>query len=154
MRTTLRTTVLGAALALAAGACAPFIRTPATFAEMDRPGYGYKYKAIAPDEVTIAAKKRPNEPKGDVQFWTKVLTEKIPLTLGYVLAGEKDVTTDSGVAGKLLTFTIEREDGNYTYLVGVFVKKKKMWLFEAGGRQDAFAKHEAEIVAAARTMGI
>ena len=130
------------------------VKTPDDFAQLKDPGYEFKYRAISFDEVTIALKLRKNDPKGDVKFWSKVLKEKIPLVYGYTFVEESNVTTDKGRDGTLLQFEVDQEDGKYLYLVGVFIKKKKMWLFEAGGRHEAFKAHEKDIIRAIKSMKI
>jgi hypothetical protein len=138
--------------ALMLGGCGPRVKTPADFARMKEPGWNFKYRAISSDEVTIAFKKRKNEPKGDTGFWAKVMKDKIPLIYGYVFVKDQDVQTGNGVKGKILEFQIDQQEGKYVYMVGVFVKSRKLWIFEAGGKQEAFESHRKDILAAVKSM--
>jgi hypothetical protein len=143
----------GLALAFAWG-CKPKVKTPSDFAQLREPGFTFKYRAISSDEVTIALKKRKNDPKGDVSFWAKVLKEKVPVVYGYTFSKDEDITTNAGIKGKILEFEVTQDEGKYVYMVGVFIKRKKMWLFEAGGREDAYKSHRKAIVLAMKSMKI
>ncbi len=145
--------LFGFALTLAAG-CKPGVKTPSDFAKLREPGYSFKYRAISSDEVTIAVKKRKNDPKGDVSFWAKVLKEKVPVVYGYTFSKDEDVTTNAGIKGKILEFEVVQDEGKYIYMLGVFIKRKKMWLFEAGGREEAYKSHRQAIVQAMKSMKI
>lgn len=134
--------------------CKVKVKTPADFAELREPGYNFEYRAISSDEVTIAVKKRKNDPKGDAKFWAKVMKEKVPLIYGYEFKKDEDISTDRGVKGKILQFEVEQEEGKYVYMIGVFIKKKKMWIFEAGGREEAFKSHRNDILRAIKSMKI
>ncbi len=118
------------------GACAPRIKTPAHFAQLRDPGR-FEYRAMSSDEVTIALKKRKNEPSGDLEFWTRVIKEKIPLIYGYTYIGEQNVRAGGGTEGKVIEYKVEQEDGKY---------------IEAGGREQVFEAHRKEILSAATSM--
>jgi hypothetical protein len=145
--------LFGFALALTWG-CKPKVKTPSDFAKLREPGYSFKYRAISSDEVTIALKKRRNDPKGDVSFWAKVLKEKVPVVYGYTFSKDEDITTGAGIKGKILEFEVQQDEGKYVYMLGVFVKGKKMWLFEAGGREEAYKSHREAILQAIKSMKI
>jgi|GEM_PF-3940174 len=127
--------------------CGLKVNTPSGFAKMKKPGIFFKYRAISSDEVAIAFKVRKNEPVGDVAFWSKIIKEKVPLIYGYSFVQEKDCVTGNNVKGKLLEFLVDNSDGKYTYLIGIFVKSKKIWIFESGGKKEAFETHRKDIVA-------
>jgi hypothetical protein len=140
-------------LALLAGpGCNKHLKTPADFARMDEPGYGYVYRAISSDEVVIGVQHRPNEPRGDVEFWTKVWQEKYPPIKDYAFVEKESLTTDAGLGGSLLEFTSEEEDGLYRLLIGLFVVKKKIWILTAGGKDEALAGQRETIVKAFKTF--
>lgn len=145
--------VLSLALLVFAG-CKPRVKTPDDFARLTEPGYNFKYRAISSDEVTIAVKKRKNNPRGDVKFWAKVMKEKVPLVYGYTFKKDEDITTGNGVKGKLVEFEVEQEEGKYIYMLGVFVKGKKMWIFEAGGKEEAFKSKRSVVVRTIKSMNI
>jgi len=143
--------MLALALAAAAG-CKPRVKTPADFAKIKDPGGSFGYRAISSDEVTIAVKKRKNDPKGDVRFWAKVLKEKVPVVYAYTFTKDEDVRTNQGVEGKLLDFEVQQDEGTFTYMLGVFVKGKKLWLFEVGGKAEAVKAHRGDILQAIKSM--
>jgi len=143
--------ILALALAAAAG-CKPRVKTPADFAKIKEPGGSFGYRAISSDEVTIAVKKRKNDPKGDVKFWAKVLKEKVPVVYAYTFTKDEDVKTGQGIEGKLLEFEVQQDDGKFTYMLGVFVKGKKLWLFEVGGKEEATKAHRGDILQAIKSM--
>ena len=138
--------------ALLLAGCKPGVKTPKDFAQLKKPGGVFKYRAISSDEVTIAFKKRKNEPKGDISFWAKVMKDKVPLVYGYVFVKDQEVRTGNGVKGKILEFQVDQQEGKYVYMVGVFIKFKKLWIFEAGGKQESFDAHRKDIIAAVKSM--
>jgi len=141
------------ALALAATAgCKKHVQTPADFAEMKDPGYGYEYRAISSDEIVIGVQKRANEPEGDVEFWSKVWQEKYPPIKDYLLVTTEDIKTRGGLEGSVLEFTSEEEDGLYRLLVALFVVKKKIWIVSAGGRDAAVTDKRDAIIDAFETF--
>ncbi len=145
--------MLASVLAVLAGTgCGKHIKTPADFAEMDSPGYDYKYRAISPDEVVLGVQKRPNEPRGDLGFWTKVWQEKYPPIKDYTFVEQSDLSSASGLKGSLLEFTSEEEDGLYRMLVALYIVKKNIWILTAGGKDEAVDGRRDSIVDAFKTF--
>lgn len=137
---------------LAGPGCKKHIKTPSDFAKMDDPGYDYEYRAISSDEVVIGVQKRPNEPRGDVAFWSKVWQEKYPPIKDYTFVDKEALTTNGGLKGSLLEFTSEEEDGLYRLLIGLFVIKKKVWILSAGGKDEVLTDHRETLVKAFKTF--
>jgi hypothetical protein len=137
---------------IGAAGCKKHIKTPADFAEMDNPGYDYEYRAISPDEIVMGVQKRPNEPKGDVEFWAKVWKEKYPPIKDYEFVDKESLRTKGGLQGSLLEFTSEEEDGLYRLLVAIFVVKKDIWIVTAGGNDENVKDQRDTIVGAFKTF--
>jgi hypothetical protein len=137
---------------IAVTGCKKHIKTPDEFAKMDDPGYDYEYRAISPEEIVIGVQKRPNEPRGDVEFWTTVWKEKYPPIKDYTFVDKESLTTSGGLKGSLLEFTSEEEDGLYRMLVGLFVIKKDIWILTAGGKDEALTDQRDTVVGAFKTF--
>lgn len=137
---------------LGGAGCKKHIKTPADFAVMDDPGYDYKYRAISPDEVVLGVQRKHNEPKGDIAFWAKVWKEKYPPIKDYTFVEKESLRTNGGIAGSLLEFTSEEEDGLYRMLIALFVVKKHIWIVSAGGKDEAIKDQRDVIVKAFKTF--
>ena len=151
MKRTMSKATIAATLlaALAAGAgCKQHVKTPAEFAKMENPGYGFEFRAISPDEVVIGVQRKPNEPKGDLEFWTSVWKDKYPPIKDYQFVETKDIKTAKGLPGSWLVFSSEEEDGMFRLVIGLFVVKKNIWILTAGGKEEAVKSHEGDIEAA------
>ena len=106
MRRTNHVCIAALLAALFAGAgCQKHIETPADFAEMEDPGYGFEYRAISSDEVVIGVQKKPNEPRGDAAFWKDVWKDKYPPIKDYEYVSDEKISTDGGLQGYLLEYT-------------------------------------------------
>jgi hypothetical protein len=146
--------VVAVALALVAGTgCKKkHIKTPADFAEMEDPGWDFKYRAISPDEVVLGVQKKANEPRGDAEFWMKVWKEKYPPIKDYDYVSDEKISTTAGQNGYLLEYKSEEEDGSYRFMVAIFVKKKDIWILTAGGKDEVITEHRDTIISAFKTF--
>ena len=132
------------AASLIAG-CAPALELPASFVELGPDQSGrYYFKAVSADGVVIALRRIDNSKNATVEFWAKALENELTWS-GHSLVENVPVTSEGGTAGRLMTFSGQREGQEFTYILGVFVKGGSILLTEAGGKADAFGKHKAEI---------
>ena len=120
-----------AALALAALAgCKTFeLKTPKGYVTYYRAST--YYRAVSPDNAVIRIRSWPNKPKGSLKFWSEVVERELRYSLGYKMAKKSDVATSAGNKGVRLDFTVASRGRLHTYIVAIFVTKKRIFAFEA-----------------------
>ena len=139
------TLIVCAAVAPLLGGCAGNLDLPSNFVELPPEETGrYDVKAVSADGVLIALRRMDNPKNGTADFWAKAVENELT-SRGHSLIESVPVTSESGSAGRLLTFTRDQKGQSFTYILGVFVKGKRLLIAEAGGKTDAFDKRKAEI---------
>jgi len=108
--------------------------TPKGFVELDarRP---YHYRAVTADGLVIAARVIDHKPKGEVSFWTTAIANQLRQA-GYALLEEREVQTESGLAGKQLRFGHDEGQRPHLYYVTLFVTASSIYVLEAGGTRQ------------------
>ena len=136
-RTTLA--VIGLGVAALAGCQPHSLRVPADFVPVDREGWDpYDVRAVSADGCAVGLKSEPNPKKATLEFWSEAVTNELTEGQGYRLVGKAEpVTSETGVAGRLLTFTIETSGVPFTYLVALFVQPDVILIAQAGGKTEA-----------------
>lgn len=132
------TVILGCG-ALLAGGCQSGMDIPAGFVpvEVYDPHF-YQARAISADGVVLALRRGYDNPKnGTLEFWGEAIKNQLTSSEGYKLTKDEPVKSQTGRAGKLLTFSTDRRGTNLTYLLAIFVTEQKVVLAEAGGKADA-----------------
>ncbi|MDB4929593.1 MAG: hypothetical protein JWM10_2077 [Myxococcaceae bacterium] len=150
--TTLRRLPLILALSLLAPACASFhINTPNGFAELED-DERYDYRAINADGVVIGVRAVRNEPQANLEFWGRVVDERLRRQ-GYVPAGNPEpVQSANGLAGVLFHYAATVGGREHRYQVAVFVRPKKVYVLEAGGDREVFDPAAAAVARAFRSF--
>ena len=126
------------ALSLLAPACASFhVNTPNGFAELDD-DERYDYRATNADGVVIAVRVVRNEPRASLEFWGRVVDERLRRQ-GYVPEGNPEpVRSANGLAGVMFRYGATVGGREHRYQVAVFVQNKKVFVLEAGGDREVF----------------
>jgi hypothetical protein len=139
------------ALLFLGSSCAPHfeIFTAKDFGVLEE-SYPYDHRATTPDGVVIGVRElKYKKEQGDLEFWTKAVENQLRLDSGYALLETKDVSTKKGLKGKQLRFGIDREGVAHRYQVTIFVtkrgKKQRVYVIEAGGREELVRRHQAQI---------
>lgn len=115
--------------------CSPLISAPPSdFVVLDDDTYDYR--ATSADGVVIAATKLRHEPRGELSFWVRAVENRMRDRGGYELVAEREVRTSRGLTGRELRFSHESGAVPHTYIVAVFVTKRRLYLVEAGGPQE------------------
>ena len=132
--------------ALCAAGCGHSFKaaTPAGFVELEDQE-AYDYRATTADGLVIAVREIDHEPKGQVDFWTRAIENRMRQRGGYAMIGTRDVKTKSGLAGKQLRFGHDESGAPHLYFVTLFVTDKTLFLLEAGGTKEQMEKHSAEL---------
>ena len=137
---------------LCAACGGPFsLRRPVDFVELDpleQARAGYALRAVSADGVVLAVR-AIDDPRGASQrFWAEAIRNQVQRGGGYALIEEGELRAASGELG--LRIRVGRaDDGHaYRYWVAVFAAAGRVFVIEAGGREEQFTAAEAELEAA------
>ena len=124
-----------AAISLMTAACGTgfHMATPPGFVELPDQEPDYSFRATNPDGVVIALRKIEHEPKADMGFWVKAITNELRERGGYALLATKDVKNRQGLAGKRMIFGHDEDGAEYRYEIVLFVTDDYLYLIEFGG---------------------
>lgn len=150
MRTT--ATLLAVSLVALAGCQRSRIETPAGFVEIETYHGDPIYRAVSAEGVKIEYRTHDNPSGGTLAFWARAAQRALVEGKGHTLVDSLDVTSDSGVDGKLLRLTKKRSGAEFTYMVALYVRGGKVHVVEAGGRKEDVATCEDELMAALRSL--
>lgn len=150
--TLLRRLPLILALSLLAPACASFhLNTPNGFAQLED-DERYDYRATNADGVVIAVRVERNEPLANLEFWGRVVDERLRRQ-GYVPNGNPEpVQSANGVPGVLFHYGATVGGREHRYQVAVFVRARKVFVVEAGGDREVFDPAAAAVTRAFRSF--
>jgi len=140
------------ALSLLAPACASFhVNTPNGFAELED-DERYDYRATNADGVVIAVRVVRNEPRASLEFWGRVVDERLRRQ-GYVPEGNPEpVRSANGLAGVMFRYGATVGGREHRYQVAVFVQNKKVFVLEAGGDREVFDPAAPAVARAMRSF--
>jgi hypothetical protein len=133
-------------LALALGGChllsgdaRPFrVPTPAGFVELPDQQPAYDYRATSADGVVLAVTSIKHVPRGDLTFWTRALRNRMHLSNGYALLGEREVTCATGLRGHVLELGHDEGGRPHRYALALFVTAERIFVIESGGERTLF----------------
>jgi hypothetical protein len=132
-------------------ACHASFHTPRDFGKLAKQ-QRYEQRAASPHGVVIAARKvKVPEPAG-LGFWSDAIQQRLSAGQGYALLKTSDVRAQTGQAGRLLQFGRDQHGHTFDYWVAVFPQKRRLYLFEAGGRRDRFEQARAQVEKALRSL--
>lgn len=136
--TTNRLPLIALALSLLAPACASFhVNTPNGFAELSD-DERYDYRSTNADGVVIAVRAVRNDPEANLEFWGRVVDERLRRQ-GYVPEGNPEsVRSANGLQGVMFRYGATVGGREHRYQVAVFVRSKKVFVLEAGGDREVF----------------
>lgn len=93
--------------------------------------------AVSADGVVVALRKPYENPKnGTLEFWAKAAKNELT-DRGYKLASDEEIISESGLAGRLLSFSAEKKGVAFSYLLAVYVHRGEVLIAEAGGKAEA-----------------
>ncbi|MBK8253095.1 MAG: serine/threonine protein kinase [Polyangiaceae bacterium] len=129
-----------------AGCGRPFkAATPTGFVDLGDKYADDEYRATTADGMVLGVRAFKNEPKGELDFWVKVIENRMRDTSGYALLGTKEAKDRAGNVGKTLRFGHDESGVPHLYYLTVFVNDDHVFLLEAGGSKDLVEKHEEQI---------
>lgn len=112
------------------------IVTPPGFIELEDQEPSFEYRSVNADGVVIGVRRIDHEPKGDPDFWRKLVEARLLRDSGYTLEQKKLVKAHSGQEGTQFRFVYDDEGRRMKYMVTLFVTEKYLYLVEFGGTQE------------------
>lgn len=106
---------------------------------------GYVQRATTVDGVVIGLRALEHRVRGPLPFWSEAVLRRMRDGEGYALLSRDDVQAANGQRGTLLRFGRDLNGRPYRYTVAVFVTDSRLWIVDAGGREEAFVSAESEI---------
>lgn len=98
----------------------------------------YAYRATTPEGVVVAVRVVDDEERGDLAFWTQVVTNQLRDVNGYALLSSEDVRSLDGTPGRRLELGRDEDNKPYTYWVTIFLAQDRLFMVEAGGAKELF----------------
>jgi len=132
----------------AVGCGKPFqVYTPPGFIELENQAPTYEYRATTPEGVVVGIQvvDLEGDNSGNLDFWTRALTLQMRDVSGYALLETVDVKSRDGTPGKQLRFGHDEDSKPFVYRLTVYVKDKRLFLFESGGTKGNFERYEKSV---------
>lgn len=141
--------LLGASLALLAIGCTrpPEMTLPDEFVSLEEPGRDYEERRTNAHGVIVAVRTIDNEVEGSLAFWVETIREGLRTQGGYALLEDAPFEAASGETGHQLRFGRDRDSQPHLYWLTIFVRDDRIYLIEAGGRQERFEEAQPQIEA-------
>ena len=129
----------------AIGGCAHSLVLPQSFIPVPADQrQGYDVRAVSPDGVVLAVRAEQSPAGGSLEFWTQAARNELE-GRGYKLEAKEDVRGDAGRAGRLLSFSTQREGAEFLYILALYVGPRDILTAQAGGKADLLKPMQAEI---------
>ena len=147
MKKFIRSLLLSIAGTFLLSSCSPFTTTlPKGFAS-----YGgiLKKRSVSPNQVVFRARFVKNKPYAGFDFWREALPKRMR-DAGYRIVSDSVVTVNNRKA-LILEMITPLGSYDYSYIVMMSIKKKKILLAEAAGTVDEFRKQRKQIFATLHT---
>jgi hypothetical protein len=116
------------------------INTPGGFAQLQHQAPQFDYRAVSAYGVAIGVRVVSNREHGNLDFWSEAADRYLQANGPYHAAGRVDVHGANGIHGRRLAYTYGDAQTGGTYWVAVYVTDTRVFLVEAGGNNDAFAR--------------
>ena len=109
------------------------------------PSRGWRFRAVSAEGAAFTLRTEENPENGDLAFWEKAIKNKLVKVRGYKLADRRETTLKDQTPGVELVFDYSRDGSDYTYSVALFVKGRRVHVFEAAGAKDQMTTDLPEI---------
>ena len=138
-------------LSLLAAACGPASRlaAPDGFAHLG--GSDYDDRIGTASGVVVATRVVPNDPKANLDFWTKAIDLRLRRR-GYEPTGAPaDIKNDAGLPGRELRYTYFDGTRKNRYYLDVYATSRRILLVEAAGEVADVDASTAQVIATMRS---
>lgn len=126
---------------------------PGGFAEIEDPEN--LFAAVSPEGMSLSVKKEKNYPVKDAGFWGDALGNHLKKE-GYTpFEGENaegNLFTCPAGEGVYMEWVLPYRGETYTYLTAVVVKKKTLYVVEAGGEYEVYKSYRNEVKKSLETL--
>ncbi len=103
------------------------------------------YRAISADGVRIRARRVENNPPGDAAMWGQAVEAHLK-NRGYHRIAEQQVTARNGWSGSFTEYAYWYNAEEHRYAVTIFVTAGHVYLVEAGGTAERYARKRDGII--------
>lgn len=135
---------------LLASGCKTFsLKTPTGYVKYKRT-WRY-YRGVSPDNAVIVVRSWKNKPKGSLKFWAEVVEREMKYGLGYKLVKKSDVEA-GGEKGVKMHYNVASRGRLHTYIMALFVTKKRIFVFEATTWHKYLKRHNPAFSAALSSL--
>ncbi|MGK0289342.1 MAG: hypothetical protein ACI86H_000779 [bacterium] len=110
------------------------------------------YKAVTPDKVIYKIRTKENKPFADLSFWKHALKRHM-LNNGYHFQSEEEIQAIDK-KGYLLDLVASLGNSDYSYLVAIFMKGKRILIVEAAGEVKNFRSRRKDIIQSIQNLNI
>ena len=137
-------------VAFGAFACTPTFVTPKGFVELDESAT-YDQRSTTADGLVLAGREIPNDPEGDLAFWSHAIENQMRMRGGYALLEKRKVRTVEGYEGEELRFGHDEGNRPHLYTIALYVTPGSLlwdgtiYVVEAGGPKELVEKNRASI---------
>jgi len=102
------------------------------------------FKSVSPDHIVYRVRTVKNKPYADFSFWREALPERMK-NAGYRVIGDTVMSIKNNNA-LLLEMAAPLGQTDYSYLVMMVVKKKKILIAESAGTFTEFQKRKIPVI--------
>jgi hypothetical protein len=133
------------------------IESPDDFIELDegrQRELGYALRSLSAYGVVLGVREIDNDRHGSREFWVDAIRNRLRRTGAYALLEESDVRASTGEDGHQMRFGRDQDGHPYRYWVTVFVTHERIYVIEAGGREERFAEAQALVEQAVTSFAV
>lgn len=147
-------------MSLLASGCASrhfAIESPDDFVELEegrQREQGYALRSLSAYGVVLGVREIANDRHGSRDFWVDAIRNRLRRTGAYALLEEADVRATTGEEGHQMRFGHDQDGHPYRYWVTVFVTTDRIYVVEAGGREERFVEAQALVEEAVTSFAV
>ena len=109
------------------------------------------FRSIASDGLRIRIRRVDNEPRGNAAMWAQAI-EAYLKEGGYHRISEEKIVSGDGREGIFTEYACRFNAEDFRYAVTVFAGADHLYLVEAGGKAESFARKRDGILGSIRTF--
>lgn len=107
-------------------------------------------RAISSDSVVYQIRELKNKPYADLEFWKKALKKQM-IDSGYHFISESSFKGEAGL-GYLIELAAPIHSEDYTYLMAIYVDKKRVVVIESTGEISKVKPYRESIISAMKKV--
>ncbi len=110
------------------------------------------FRAVSPEGVVFKIRTEKNEPIADLDFWREALKKRM-IDAGYRFMAESEITAGND-KGYMIELAAPLGPRDYSYIIAVFQKEKKLVIVETAGDVAALKTRRSDIIDAIGKMNL